>query len=266
MDIDTGAVRGHVHVGGPRRVLLLHGGPGLGHEYLQPLLPELAPWTVATFQQRGLAPSTTDGPFDLDTAVADVVDVLDAAGWDRALLVGHSWGGHLALHCASRLGDRLDGVLAIDPVGGVGDGGLADFGATLMARLDPAQRDRAALLSESADPVLAAEGLALLWPAYFSTPDVAPACPPVRIDPAAAEGLGAAMVAGLPALEASLDSIDVPLGVLMGGASPMPRSAGADVVTRVAGAWLEVVEDCGHFVWLERPGAVAAALERLTVA
>jgi hypothetical protein len=31
----------------------------------------------------------------------------------------------------------------------------------------------------------------------------------------------------------------------------------------IPGAWIEVVEGAGHFIWVERPGAVRAALRRL---
>ena len=60
-------------------VLLLHGGPGLS-DYTAPLTAELDDaFTVIRFQQRGLEPSITSGPFDIDRHVADAVAVLDAA-------------------------------------------------------------------------------------------------------------------------------------------------------------------------------------------
>jgi pimeloyl-ACP methyl ester carboxylesterase len=37
-----------------------------------------------------------------------------------------------------------------------------------------------------------------------------------------------------------------------------------DGAERIPGAWVEVVEGAGHFVWVEAPGAVRAALRRLT--
>ena len=72
-------------------VLLLHGGPGLSYEYLERLGEELGTgFRVAAFQQRGLAPSTLDGPFTITQAIEDVIAVLDGLGWSRAVLVGHS--------------------------------------------------------------------------------------------------------------------------------------------------------------------------------
>ena len=49
-------------------VLLLHGGPGLGFEYLRDLAEELAQENdVAWYQQRGLEPSAVGGPPSCDS-------------------------------------------------------------------------------------------------------------------------------------------------------------------------------------------------------
>ena len=50
-------------------------------DYMQSLLPELGDYRVASFQQRGVAPSTLSGPFDVPTLRNDVIDVLDTLGW-----------------------------------------------------------------------------------------------------------------------------------------------------------------------------------------
>src|SRR5689334_1229485 len=92
--VDGGQVVGWLSGDGPP-LLLLHGGPGLS-EYLQPLAAELAPaFSVFRYQQRGLAPSATEGDRSVDGHVADAVSVLDGLGWERAWVAGHSWGGHL---------------------------------------------------------------------------------------------------------------------------------------------------------------------------
>jgi len=60
-------------------VLLLHGGPGISCEYMEDVAEALAgEHDVVLYQQRGVPPSSTEGPFDLPTAVADAVAVLDA--------------------------------------------------------------------------------------------------------------------------------------------------------------------------------------------
>lgn len=268
-DLHAGGLVGWVQGEGDP-VLLLHGGPGLAYGYLDGLAEEIGDgYRVAAFQQRGLAPSTADGPFDVATAVADVGLVLDGLGWDRAWLVGHSWGGHLLLHVAVALPERVRGGLAVDPLGGVGDGGNAGFEAELAARTPDADAARALELDERA---LRGEGteedvresLELLWPAYFASRDRTMPFIDPRASLEAYSGLWESLNAALPALEAALPSIAVPFGVVAGAASPMPvEDAAAATVRAIPGAWLDVQEGAGHFPWFERPGCVRAALDRL---
>ena len=72
------------------------------------------------------------------------------------------------------------------------------------------------------------------------------------------------IMAELPALEAGLAEIRVPVGFVHGSRSPMPRGTSTDAAERIPGAWVEVVEGAGHFTWVEAPGAVRASLRRLT--
>jgi pimeloyl-ACP methyl ester carboxylesterase len=74
----------------------------------------------------------------------------------------------------------------------------------------------------------------------------------------------ASIVAELPLLEAQLPGIRVPVGFVHGARSPMPLGASTDAAERIPGAWVEVVDGAGHFVWVEAPGAVRSALRRLT--
>jgi pimeloyl-ACP methyl ester carboxylesterase len=265
----TGALTGWSAGEGPP-VLALHGGPGLNYDYLDPVVEELAArHRVATFQQRGLPPSTTGGEFTIAEALADVVAVLDELGWDTAYLMGHSWGGHLALHAAAAIPDRLSGVLAVDPLGAVGDGGFAEFVVELVARLPDADRPRFHELEAKED----AEGLTseeeleqlgLVWPSYFAEPSAAPPMPPTSVAQAPYEGLVTDLNTRLPELETSLPSIRVPVGVIVGERSPMPPRAGVDTAERIPAAWCHVEPGAGHFVWVEAPGAVLSAMDRLS--
>jgi pimeloyl-ACP methyl ester carboxylesterase len=267
--VDGGVLAGTVTGDGPP-VLVLHGGPGLSVSVIDGLIAELAPaYRVASFQQRGIEPSVLDGAFTIDEALADVVAVLDHLGWDRAYVLGFSWGGHLAFWVAATMPSRLLGVLSVDPLGAVGDGGNAGFEAEMTARTPPADRERAAELDRQAQQgdvseELALESVRLFWPAYYADPSTAPPMPEsMRLSIPAYAGLFGDLVARLPELEASLPSITVPLGVVVGDGSPMPSSAGRDSAERIPGAWTEGVAGAGHMIWHERPGVVRQALDRL---
>jgi pimeloyl-ACP methyl ester carboxylesterase len=250
-------------------VLAIHGGPGMNFDYLDEAVTELAArYRVATFQQRGLAPSTEQGEFTVAEAVADIVAVLDGLEWDTAYLMGHSWGGHLVFHAAAAIPERLAGVLSVDPLGAVGDGGVAAFGAEMLARVPEASRERAHALDEKdtageATPEEAHEAFSLFWPSYFADPPAAPPMPHVEFCQPANQGLWADLMARLPELESSLPSITLPVGVIVGELSPMPPSAGADSADRIPGAWTQFEPGAGHFVWHEAPGCLLGAMDRL---
>jgi pimeloyl-ACP methyl ester carboxylesterase len=106
--------------------------------------------------------------------------------WSRALIVGHSWGGHLALRLVAALPRRLLGVLAVDPPGVVGDGGMAAFEAEMLARTPQDRRERAHELDARAmagkgTPEEVPESMGIVWPAYFADPGNAPPMPPLRM-------------------------------------------------------------------------------------
>jgi proline-specific peptidase len=82
-------------------LLVLHGGPGFPHDYLEDLAGLAdAGRPVVFYDQLGCGKS--DHPDDpelwvIDTFVDEVAAVRDALGLERVHLLGHSWGGWLAL-------------------------------------------------------------------------------------------------------------------------------------------------------------------------
>ena len=129
-----------------------------------------------------LAPSTEQGEFTVAEAVADIAAVLDGLGWETAYLMGHSWGGHLVFHAAAGIPERLAGVLSVDPLGAVGDGGAEAFGAEMLARVPEADRERARVLDEKdtageATPEEALEAFSVFWWSLFADPAAAPPMP-----------------------------------------------------------------------------------------
>jgi pimeloyl-ACP methyl ester carboxylesterase len=256
-------------------LLCLHGGPGLSDYLPSPDLiglgDETAGWRRISYTQRGLSPSPTDGPFTLAQHVADAVAVLDDLGIERAVVLGHSWGGFLAALLAARHPDRVTGLVLVDSLGVAGDGGFGVFGEQMVARTPAANRDRmealdaCAMRGEGTDAE-ALESFRLAWPAYFADPASAPATPDdLRLRTAVyADGIREVMelLAG-GGLAARVASYGGPVEVVYGLASPMPPEAALGTVAAYGGGRVTGVEGAGHFPWVEAPGCVAAALERL---
>jgi len=251
-------------------VVLLDGGPGLS-EYLESLEPELVDgYTVIRYQQRGLAPSTLSGPFTIETQVADAIALLDSLGLERVLLIGHSWGGHLALHLMATHPERIAAALVVDPLGAVPDGGESGLNENLLARLSPAAAARAAELDASAmrgegTAADELEGLALVWPGYFADPATAPPMPPMQVSVAAYSETFASIHEHFErgTLTTLLPQCPVPTLLLLGAGSPIPNSYGIQTAALIPGAEARVLQNCGHLPWLEQPGVVRTALDEL---
>jgi proline iminopeptidase len=251
-------------------LLLLHGGPGLT-EYMGLLDAETGGYRRVRYQQRGMAPSTLDGPFTVARHVADAVAVLDELEIERAIVAGHSWGGHLAEQLAVAKPDRVAALLLIDPPGSVGDGGLRAAAAALEARILPSNRARADELNEylathtpTDDDVT--EALALRWAGYFADPPTAPAfSPAIRLALRANDETVVSLFdeLGKGSFAIALAALPVPATFVLGEKSPIPNSSGEATAATMANAEVIVVADAGHLPWHEHPGCVAAALETL---
>jgi proline-specific peptidase len=81
-------------------LLLLHGGPGAGHDYLEPLAALAADRQIVFYDQLGCGRS--DQPDDrslwrLERFVAEVDTVRRALNLEQMHLLGQSWGGWLAI-------------------------------------------------------------------------------------------------------------------------------------------------------------------------
>jgi proline iminopeptidase len=100
------------------RVLLLHGGPGASHEYLEAFDSYLPAAGVEYYYYDQLGSVYSDQPdapslWELDRFVEEVEQVRAALGLDASsfVLYGHSWGGILAIEYALAYPDRLKGVV-----------------------------------------------------------------------------------------------------------------------------------------------------------
>lgn len=90
---------------GPTKVLLLHGGPGIPHDYLQPLADFLPPAGIEIYFYDQLGVGLSDHPqsrslWTLERYLEEVEQVRSGLGLERFVLFGHSWGGMLTIEYA----------------------------------------------------------------------------------------------------------------------------------------------------------------------
>lgn len=205
--------------------------------------------------RRGSGGSRLDPPaaVPLRRHVADLLGILDALGEERPLIVGHSFGGVVALAFASLHPDRTAGVLAWEP-------------PWLPFAPEP---DRERLLAVGATVAAAHRtgGAAAAAAAFLGVvaPELAGRIDPARHPALAAEGDGVladAAAAADPGI--ALAAIGVPVLLATGGASePWYGPIVARLAAAIPGARTAVLPDLRHAAPISRSDAVAPLVHEL---
>ncbi len=252
--------------------LYLHGGPGIGAEYMVGVVEVLDGLVDGVLpQQRGLAPSTLEGPRDVETHVADTIAVLDHLEWARAWLIGHAWGAHLAMHLAVAHPERVAGMILMETLGAVPDGGSTELVENLVARLTPEERANLdELMARQAagddDGALMTKIQMALWPSYsYKHGNV---LPPVsmRLEHPLDDG-GPDTLASIQrhfetgTLERGLPHLRVPALLIHGEGDPLPLHATEQTAALIPGAQVRIVDRAGHYPWIERANEVRSIVE-----
>jgi len=246
--------------------LLLHGGPAIP-DYMGACALELEGlFATIRYTQRGVSPSTVGPPYSIESHMDDTLAVLDARGHERAWAIGHSWGGHLALHLLVAHPERLLGVVCVDALGAFDV--FAELGTNMQRRLTPEEIQRADEImarrnaGETTEQELV-ERWAIMWPQFFLREELASA-PPRNVGAQCSIGTSASMAEHFEreTLERGLPAARVPVLIVHGVESPLPIESLERTAALIPGAVFEPVDGSGHFPWLEQPGAVRAAVER----
>ena len=109
---------------GPIKVLLLHGGPGFSHEYLEAFESFLPEAGIEMYYYDQLGCNNSDQPDDpslwtLARYTEEVEEVRRALGLEHFVLYGHSWGGVLAIEYALKHQQQLRGLVISNMTAGV---------------------------------------------------------------------------------------------------------------------------------------------------
>ena len=263
-------------------VVVLHGGPGLN---LETVRPDLAPLArrhhLLYFDQRGSGRSEMPDSLQLtaDAMVEDLEALRRTFRLEPMTLLGHSWGGRLALLYAMRYPSRVRRMVLVGslPLRGLPWGD--EYFATQRARRGDAEEARRAALDSvipsAADPYPACrEQMRLFLRGVAATPEIAQR---IRGDGCAGtpENLRAhAMVNRLVFQSISTDSggswdwrgrtaaIAMPALVVHGADDPLPLSSAEKLAAALPGSRLVVIPGAGHYPHAEQPEAFFPPVER----
>lgn len=139
---------------GKVKVLLLHGGPGASHEYLEVMESFLPQANIEMYYYDQLGCNNSDQPDDpslwtLPRYLEEVEEVRRGLGLEHFVLYGHSWGGILAMEYALHNQQHLQGLVISNMT--AGSQAYLKHTAALKLQLPPASLARLQALEAKQD-------------------------------------------------------------------------------------------------------------------
>jgi len=270
-------------IGSGVATIVLHGGPDFDHAYLLPELDRLDDvLRLIYYDQRGRGLSAAGVHPDEVSLASDVEDVnrvLDHFHLDSAVVLGHSWGAVLALEYARRYPARVTRLILMNPAP-VAATDLALLRRNQLDRLGPEMDRQRAIIAgrayQSGDPdTVAARYRIHFKPALAREADYETLMARMR---AAFVRQGSVGILEARAVEdrllldtwaapgydlrPALSRLRIPTLVIAGDRDFIPVEVARHIADAIPGARLAVIENCGHFGYMECPDEVRREIDR----
>ena len=258
-------------MGSGEPIVVLHGGPGFDHRQFLPYIWELAAnHKVILYDQRGTGLST--GPVDstsisIENFIADIEGIRQAFGIEKMNLLGHSWGGILAMHYGIRHPERLKSLILCSTAASFES--FAEMRTNYEADRTP---EDAALLVEiyssdeysNGDP----ETIESFWRVYFkpyfadqsmvSKMDLQFTENTIKNSGSVAEHIFQSI--GEFDLHEDLTVIRCPTLVIHGDSDPMPFKYAEMIHESITGSELVIAEGAGHWLFVDATGVFTSSV------
>ena len=249
-------------MGSGEPVIVLHGGPGFDHRQFLPYIWELAErHKVILFDQRGTGLSS--GPIDstsisIDSFIADIEGVREAFGIDKMNLLGHSWGGILAMHYAIRHPENLKSLILCSTAASFES--FSEMRAIYEANRLPGDAELIQEIYSSdefqnGDPQTVERFWRVFFKPYFSDQELVSKLDLHFEENSIKNGNAVAghilESIGDFDLHEDLKAIRCPTLVIHGDADPMPFKYGEMIHESIGGSELVIVEGAGHWLFVD---------------
>jgi proline iminopeptidase len=252
-------------------IIVLHGGPGFDHAYFKPFLSALADTAqIVYLDQRGQGRSGRPAveTCTIEQMADDAVALCQALGIARPYILGHSFGGFVALTAALRHPDAIGGLILASTAAASEQ--TAD--ATLLAQWHGAEASAIAARMFGGDfsEATMMEFIGRVFPTYFHDPAASGAMLEAvgrsPFDPMV-PSYHYAHNSGRYDVRARLGEIRVPTLVLVGDSDWVcPAYASETIAAGIPGAELVTIPQAGHFTFGEQSDLFASAVRRFMAA
>ena len=254
-------------VAGAPPIICINGGMLYDHSMLWPALSPLAERRqVILYDQRGRGASTAPAhpeTSSIDDDAADVGALRRALGIRQWDVLGHSWGGGIAMLATTADRGGVRRLALVDPVWTT-SAWMAPLRAAVLARLQGDDRRTVDHISEemlgNPDPALHSTYSRAVYPAWFADDEMARRFTP----PAAESETGTAVLARLRRegydWRERVRALSTPTLVIHGELDPLPLAYSAHE-SYIANEQVVVVPAAGHMPFWEAPERFFSSLD-----
>ncbi len=252
-------------IGQGEPILVIHGGPGLDHTYFLPQMEGLAKdHELIFYDQRASGKSASNldsSQISIDIFVEDIEAIRKQTKQEKLNILGHSFGGILAMKYAIKYPEQVN-KLILSNSSGASSVFMKNEAKRLQERITEEDRFEQELIFKStnfqggkasayedlfriffrkefANRALA-DSLTLTFPANFAKNS--------RLLSYLSRDMGANYD-----FSADLKNITAPTLVVYGDYEILSESAGKQIAETVPNATFVLLEDCGHFPFIEQP-------------
>lgn len=251
-------------IGKGKPLIVLHGGPGLTQNYLLPQLYKLAEDNFVIFyDQRGCGQSTGEinsGTINIETFVADLDAIREALNFNTVSILGHSWGGFLAMQYAIAHPDHVEKLILSNSLPASSEE-ITLFCQEWTRRMSPYQKELEAIHQTlefaEGNPAIMEKMYRIIFKTYCYNPNSADLLslymsPTASINGAKVyENFRLNIFEKSFNLHESLKSLQIPTLVLHGDTDPIPPVTAQKIHESIENSEYVLMKDCGHFPYVE---------------
>lgn len=254
-------------------LVLVHGGPGLAHNYLYEHFTPLEEYfRLIFYDQRGCGlsqPFKENENISVDLMVEDLEGIRKEFGIEKMNLAGQSWGAVIALNYLFKYPERVNTLVLLEPAPGSSEF-LPAFQKNLQSRLSKQALARMAELG--ADPLLRSD--AELFKEYMGLRMKKYYFDSLKFSGGQFDYFDSSKVRKFFASSAKfspylmkynlferMKEIKCPVLIVAGDYDPIPNESVYKMKALITDSELHIIKDCGHFVHVEKPDEYFSLIE-----
>lgn len=246
-------------------IVIVHGGPGLAHDYLFEPFKQLSDnYKLIFYDQRGCGRSDEfkEGmQVTMETMVDDLEGIRKELNIDKMNLVGQSWGALIAINYILKYPGNVKNLILLEPAPGSSEY-IQQVQQTIIKRLSKEDLEQLTKISQNPelryDPNLFKEFMNIRMKTYFYDSTFAEKKNFNYFDSDKIQKFFASSAMFGPYLMSynlydKMRAIDCPVLIIHGDYDVIPTEAIERMGKEIKNSEVHIVKECGHFVHIEKP-------------